>query len=82
MPSTWRSLRGTAAISCSPGIASARRRSPFGLCHRTGYLAPLGCSHLANANKVEHIRNVNRRRGLATPVLATPLELLNLEDHA
>ena len=50
--------------------------------HGCHFLLTWNCSHLANANKVEHIRTVNRRRGLATPVLATPLELLNLEDHA
>ena len=46
------------------------------------FLLTWNCSHLANANKTEHIRTINRRRGLSTPVIATPLELLNLDDHA
>jgi len=33
------------------------------------------CRHLANANKFEHIRTVNRRLGLLTPELVTPEQL-------
>lgn len=47
-------------------------------CH---FLLTWNCTHLANANKAAHLHTVNRRRGLATPLLVTPLELLNLEDH-
>ena len=69
------------AISFSQGIASAHRRCPFGLCYRPGYLAPLGCVHLANANKFAHIHHVNQLLGLMTPLLTTPLELLNLTEQ-
>ena len=34
------------------------------------------CKHLANANKTGHIRRVNALLGLRTPLLVTPLELL------
>ena len=43
---------------------------------RTGYLAPLGCRHIANVNKREHTRRVNAALGFATPLLTTPFELL------
>jgi len=66
-------------IFSSRGIASARRRCLCGLCYRTGYLAPLGCKHLANAAKTDHIRQVNAKLGYETPKLITPLELLGVE---
>lgn len=39
------------------------------------FLLTWNCSHLANANKAEHISVVNRRLGLHTPMIITPLEL-------
>ena len=47
-------------------------------CH---FLLTWNCVHLANANKVAHIRHVNDLLGLMTPVLTTPLELLNLTEE-
>jgi len=37
------------------------------------------CRHLANANKTGHIRRVNALPGSRTPLLVTPLELLEKE---
>jgi PIN domain len=39
-------------------------------------LVTWNCKHLANANKADHIRRVNALLGLRTPLLVTPLELL------
>ena len=39
-------------------------------------LVTWNCRHLANANKLAHIRRVNALLGLETPQLVTPLELL------
>ena len=39
-------------------------------------LVTWNCKHLANANKTGHIRRVNALLGLRTPLLVTPLELL------
>jgi len=39
-------------------------------------LVTWNCRHLANANKTGHIRRVNALLGLRTPLLVTPLELL------
>jgi predicted nucleic acid-binding protein len=39
-------------------------------------LVTWNCRHLANANKTDHIRRVNALLGLRTPLLVTPLELL------
>ena len=39
-------------------------------------LVTWNCRHLANANKAGHIRRVNALLGLQTPLLITPLELL------
>ena len=44
--------------------------------HECDYLLTWNCRHLANANKFKHIREINRRLGLKTPELVTPLELL------
>ena len=54
--------------------------------HGVEFLATWNCKHLAtvklvfqfvaNANKFAHIARVNARLGLATPILATPLSLM------
>lgn len=43
-------------------------------CH---FLLTWNCRHLANANKVEHIRHMNTLLGLSIPILTTPLQLIN-----
>jgi hypothetical protein len=44
--------------------------------YRCQFLLTWNCSHLANANRQEHIRHVNVLQGLHVPVLTTPLELM------
>ena len=44
-------------------------------------LVTWNCRHLANANKAAHIRRVNALLGLRTPLLVTPLELLDKDDE-
>ena len=44
--------------------------------HGCDILLTWNCDHLANANKHGHIKRVNDRLKLATPLLITPLELL------
>ena len=44
-------------------------------------LVTWNCRHLANANKVGHIQRVNALLGLRTPLLVTPLELLETDDE-
>jgi predicted nucleic acid-binding protein len=44
-------------------------------------LVTWNCRHLANANKADHIRRVNALLGLRTPMLVTPLELLEKNDE-
>jgi len=48
--------------------------------HACDILVTWNCRHLANANKTAHIRRVNALLGLRTPLLVTPLELLE-KDH-
>lgn len=48
--------------------------------HRIDFLLTWNCRHLANANKFGHIAAVNRRLGLSTPALVTPLGLLGEAD--
>ncbi|MFC1461416.1 type II toxin-antitoxin system VapC family toxin [Verrucomicrobiota bacterium] len=43
--------------------------------HSVDYLLTWNCKHLANANKIEHIRSINRRLGLLTPEIVTPEQL-------
>ena len=40
--------------------------------HEVDYLLTWNCKHLANASKVEHLRTLNLRLGLATPTILTP----------
>lgn len=44
-------------------------------------LVTWNCRHLANANKAGHIRRVNALLGLRTPLLVTPMELLEKDDE-
>jgi len=43
--------------------------------HKCDFLLTWNCSHIANANKFEHIRIINTRPGLFVPALVTPMEL-------
>ena len=50
--------------------------------HKCDFLVTWNCKHLANANKIGHIRRVNTMLGLFVPALVTPLELLGGSDEA
>ncbi len=45
-------------------------------------LVTWNCKHLANANKTGHIRRINALLGLRTPLLVTPLELLEKDNES
>ena len=45
--------------------------------YRCDYLLTWNCRHIANANKIRHIRRINGLLGLPTPELVTPLELVS-----
>lgn len=49
--------------------------------HKCDLLLTWNCTHIANANKFEHIRIVNTHLGLFVPALVTPLELCE-EDRS
>jgi len=49
--------------------------------HGCDILATWNCRHLANANKMAHIRRVNALLGLKTPLIVTPLELLGKDPN-
>jgi predicted nucleic acid-binding protein len=49
--------------------------------YKCDYLLTWNCAHLANANKLSHIRRVNALLGLAVPQLVTPLEMIGDEDE-
>jgi predicted nucleic acid-binding protein len=44
--------------------------------HECYFLLTWNCTHIANANKFDHIERINTALGLKTPLLITPLELL------
>jgi len=48
--------------------------------YRMDFLLTWNCTHLANANKREHIRIINHRLGLSVPEIVTPLELISEGD--
>lgn len=43
--------------------------------HAIDFLLTWNCRHLANANKMEHLRVINTRMGLSVPIVTTPLNL-------
>ncbi len=47
--------------------------------YKCDFLLTWNCRHLANANKLQHIRRVNVMLGLFVPNLVTPLEFLEEE---
>ena len=49
--------------------------------HKCDFLVTWNCRHLANANKIGHIRRVNTMLGLFVPELVTPLEMLGGTDE-
>jgi predicted nucleic acid-binding protein len=48
--------------------------------HQVDALLTWNCKHLANANKIKHIRKINDELGLPTPELTTPLNYLGGDD--
>lgn len=44
----------------------------FASMHQIDFLLTWNCRHLANANKIRHIEVINRRLGLAVPIITTP----------
>jgi predicted nucleic acid-binding protein len=50
--------------------------------HKCDFLVTWNCRHLANANKIGHIRRVNTMLGLFVPALVTPLEMLGESDES
>lgn len=44
--------------------------------HGIEFILTWNCEHLANANKVPHMRTLNGRLGLPTPIIATPFEIV------
>jgi hypothetical protein len=49
--------------------------------HRCSILVTWNCRHLANAHKTDHIRRVNALLRLETPLLVTPLELIENDNE-
>ncbi len=47
--------------------------------YKMDFLLTWNCSHLANANKKDHIRRINAMINLPTPDIITPLELFKEE---
>ena len=43
--------------------------------YKIDFLLTWNCKHLANANKLAHIRRINERLNLFTPALVTPNQL-------
>lgn len=49
--------------------------------HRMDVLLTWNCRHLANPNKIEHIRLINYGLGLPMPILTTPLNYLSGDEN-
>lgn len=48
--------------------------------HRCDFIVTWNCKHLANPNKVSHVRRINQSLGLHVPLLVTPKDLLEGND--
>ena len=48
--------------------------------HRVDVLLTWNCRHLANPNKMEHIRLINYELGLPMPILTTPVNYLSGDE--
>ena len=48
--------------------------------HKVDIVLTWNCQHLANENKLDHIRRINAMMGLYTPAIVTPLNLLGDES--
>ena len=44
--------------------------------HGVDFILTWNCRHLANANKARHMRAINERLGLQSPIICTPFELI------
>lgn len=53
----------------------------FASFHNCDILVTWNCRHLANGNKMAHVRRVNALLGLETPLIITPLELLEKDEN-
>lgn len=45
--------------------------------HKIDFLLTWNCRHLANANKIIHVTVINRRLGLSSPIITTPMTLFS-----
>lgn len=52
----------------------------FACRHSMDYLVTWNCTHIANAEIVRRLRSVNLARGVETPVICTPEELMGTEE--
>ncbi|MCK5524026.1 MAG: hypothetical protein KAI83_12915 [Thiomargarita sp.] len=44
--------------------------------YKIDILLTWNCKHIANMKKIDHIRRINTKLGLMTPLLITPLNLI------
>ena len=44
------------------------------------FLLTWNCRHLANANKVQHLRSINFEMGLSIPIVTTPEQLMSEDE--
>jgi len=49
--------------------------------YKIDILLTWNCKHIANMKKIDHIRRINAKLGLATPLLITPLNLIGDDDE-
>lgn len=69
-----------AAIRLPDRVAADAYHLAFAASHGLGFLLTWNCTHIANGYVRQQIDRVNAERGIATPVICTPEELMEVPD--
>ena len=58
------------------GTVGKKKTLPTLQDYKIDILLTWNCKHIANMKKIDHIRRINTKLGLMTPLLITPLNLI------
>lgn len=53
----------------------------FAVAYKMDYVVTWNCRHLANGETIRRLRNANQELQRTTPIIVTPEELLEAQEH-